>query len=348
MPFSAAELANIANATLDHYVHGQPLSQTIKEKPLYNALRAKQKTFGVGKEFISLPVKGDYTTVIQGFSHDDTVGYQNPANIKRVQYPWKEIHAGISMTMTELKKNGISVVDTMDGAETNDHSDAEMSRLANLLDDKLEDLAEGWARGFNTMLWADGTQDPLQVPGIKSIIVDNPATGIVGGLSGATFSWWRNRSLVGANKITSASTNGGVLVQVLQKEYRQLRKFGGKPDLWLAGSDFINALETELRANGTYSQDGFTSKGKTDMGIADIYFKGNPIVYDPTLDDNGESKRLYIIDTKHITLDTMEGEDMRTHTPARPADKYVLFRAMTYTGGLICDMRSSSGVYEIA
>lgn len=348
MPFTAQELANIANATLDHFVRGQPLSQSIQEKPLYNGLRGKQKTFPGGKDYISLPVKGDYTTTIQGFSHDDTVSYQNPANIKRVQYAWKEIHAGISMTLTELKKNGISVIDTLTGENTTEHSEGEMIRLANILDDKLEDMGEGWARGFNNMLWEDGTQDSDEIAGLKSIIVDDPSTATVGGLSGATFSWWRNRALVGASKITSATTSGGVMIQTLQKEYRQLRRYGGSPDLWLAGSDMIDALETELRANGNYSDNGFSKKGVTEFGMADLYFKGNAIVYDPTLDDKGESMRLYAIDTKHIYLDTMDGEDMRTHTPARPAEKYVLFRAMTYTGGLVCDQRNSSGVYEIA
>lgn len=348
MPFTAQELANIANATLDHFVRGQPLSQSIQEKPLYNGLRSKQKTFPGGKDYISLPVKGDYTTTIQGYSHDETVTYQNPANIKRVQYPWKEIHAGISMTLTELKKNGISVVDTTTGEDTSEHSDLELTQLANILDDKLEDMSEGWARGFNSMLWADGTQDSDEIAGIQSIIVDDPSTGVVGGLSGATFSWWRNRALVGSNKITSAAANGGALIQTIQKEYRQLRRYGGNPDLWLAGSDFIDALEVELRANGNYSDTGFNQRGRTEFGMADLYFKGIPIVYDPSLDDLSYSKRMYVIDTKHIYLDTMEGEDMRTHTPARPAEKYVLFRAMTYTGGLCCDMRNSSGVYEIA
>ena len=93
---------------------------------------------------------------------------------------------------------------------------------------------------------------------------------------------------------------------------------------------------------------GFNKAGDTEFGMADLSFKGKKIIYDPTLDDLGESKRMYVIDTKHIYLDTMQGEDMRTHTPARPAEKYVLFRAMTWTGGLVCDQRNSSGVYEIA
>jgi len=348
MPFTAAELANAANALLDYHIRGPALSQTIQDKPILKAMKSKQKTFPGGKEFITMPVKGDYTTTIQGFSHDDTVTYQNPANLKRVQYSWYEIHAGISCTMSELKKDGISVVDSLNSADTVEHSEREMVVLTGLLQDKIEDMTEGWARGFNEMLWRDGTQDAKKVPGITSIIVDDPTTAVVGGLSGATHTWWRNRALVGSNKITSNVTNGGALIQKIQQEYRQLRRFGGNPDIWVAGSSFIDALETEMRANGNYSDAGFANRGKTDFGMADVYFKGKQIVYDPTLDDLGYQKRMYVIDTRHIFLDVMDGEDNKQHTPARPAEKYVMYRAMTWTGGLVCDQRNCHGVYEIA
>lgn len=348
MPFTAAELANAANALLDYHIRGPALSQTIQDKPILKAMKSKQKTFPGGKEFITMPVKGDYTTTIQGFSHDDTVTYRNPANLKRVQYNWYEIHAGISCTLSELKKDGISVVDSLNSADTTEHSEREMVVLTGLLQDKIEDMTEGWARSFNEMLWRDGTQDAKKVPGITSIIVDDPTTAVVGGLSGAVHTWWRNRALVGSNKITSNVANGGALIQKIQQEYRQLRRYGGNPDVWVAGSSFIDALETEMRANGNYSDTGFAARGKTDFGMADVYFKGKQIIYDPTLDDLGYAKRMYVIDSRHLFLDVMEGEDMKQHTPARPAEKYVMYRAMTWTGGLVCDQRNCHGVYEIA
>ena len=100
MSFTAQELANTANAALDFYIKGPAFLHTIQERPLYDALRSAQKNFPGGKANISLPVKGEFATTVQGFSHDDTVNYVNPANIKRVQYPWREHHGGITLTMT--------------------------------------------------------------------------------------------------------------------------------------------------------------------------------------------------------------------------------------------------------
>ena len=58
MPFTAPQLANIANAALDYYIRGDALDQAVQDKPLLNAMVKAQKTFPGGKGNISIPVKG--------------------------------------------------------------------------------------------------------------------------------------------------------------------------------------------------------------------------------------------------------------------------------------------------
>lgn len=347
MPFTAAEIENIANALLDfHMDTGKVYSQTIQSKPLLRDMRAAMKTFAGGKENITTRVKGDYTTTIMGYTHDDTVSYQNPANIKTSSTPWKEIHWGIEMTLTELKKEGVSVVDSANGKSTVQHTDREKFVLANLLDDKIEDMMEGSARGMNDMFWKDGAQDAKQVPGVRSIILDDPTSAtIVAGIDQSINTWWRNRASLSIDSSTPSNQN---LVNKLQTEFRQLMRYGTPKHKLYAGSDLIEALEKELRSNGTYTQDGFMNNGKTDAGMADLSFKRKPIVYDPTLDDLGYAKYLYVIDTKGVYPKVMEGEDNKKHYPARPHDQYVMYRAMTWTGGLCVKQRNTSGVYSIA
>ena len=74
---------------------------------------------------------------------------------------------------------------------------------------------------------------------------------------------------------------------------------------------------------------------------------GKVFEYDPTLDDEGLSKYCYVIDTKRIFPKVMDGEDMKKHAPARPEDRYVMYRAVTWTGGVVCTQRNTSGVYSI-
>lgn len=349
MAFTAQQLQNIANAAMDYHIKDGVESQSIQDKPLLAMLNKNKKTFPGGKEMITKRVKGVYDSEFEGFSHDDTVSYGNPANIKTASFPWKEIHAGLQITGTELKHDGISVVDSSDGAETVNHSDREMTALADLLEDKLEDLKEGSERSFNLMLWRDGTQDSAEVPGIRSFILNSPSTGVTGGIDRALNSWWRNRATLGITGTYSVQD----IVNTLQSEYRQLRRYGGRPDVMLAGSDFITALEKQTRNVGTYTQTGWavSKDGKNarfETSMADISFKGVLVQYDPTLDDEGLAKYCYWLDSSKIKLMPMEGEDMKKHNPSRPAEKYVYFRAVTWTGGLVPRRLNSSGVYSIA
>lgn len=346
MPFTAQELENIANAALDfHLDKGRVFSQTIQDKPLLRRMMAKSKSFPGGKEYLTQRVKGEYTTTIQGFEHDDTVGYSNPANIKESRWPWKLIHWGIEVTIHELLKDGISLSDTAMGKGEQRHSEREMTVLANLLDDKIEDMIEGGERGMNEMFWRDGTQDAKQIPGILSFVVDNPTAGaVVGGIDQSAASWWRNIAVLGINAGTPANQN---LIDTMEKQWLQQTRYGGNPNLILCGSDYLNAYKAEMRANGSYTQTGFAGK-QSDASFGEMAFKGRPVQYDPTLDTLGRSKYCYVLDDRTIFPKHIEGENMKRHNPTRPADKYVMYRALTWVGGLVCRQRNANAVFSIA
>ena len=350
MAFTSAELANIANAALDYYIDkGTVYANSLQDKPLLAAMDKTAKTFPGGKENVSLAVKGVYTSTVAGYTHNDTVSYANPANIERVNYPWKEHHTGISLTLTELKKDGISVTDSLSGASTSNHSGRDTTVLVNLLEDKLDDMMEGYSRGMNTLLYGDGTGGANALAGIRSIIVDDPtASGTtVGGLSTVSNTWWRNRA-----NVAIANTSGGQeLIEFLHTEIRQLKRFGGNPTIALAGSAFMDRLADEIRRNGNYSNQGFSRN--MDISVGDISYAGLKFQYDPTLDDltisgKNPDKRCYIIDPTKLYLHYMDGEKMKRHAPARPATQYVMFRAITTTAVLCASQLNCHGVYEIA
>ncbi len=350
MAFSSAELANIANAALDYYIdRGTVYENSKQDKPLLKALDSKAVEFPGGKGAVSLAVKGVYTTGVAGYTHNSTVSYSNPANIERVNYNWKEHHSGISLTLTELKMDGLSVTDSLNSASTSNHSGRDKTMLANLFQDKLDDMMEGYSRGMNDLLYDDGTTDANAIAGIQSIIKDNPAatSSTVGGLRTDTNTWWRNRF----NVAISTTSGGQELTDLLHTEMRQLRRFGGKPDLAVCGSDFLDRLVTELKAKGNYTQTGWS--GKNDISVGDIVYGGITFQYDPTLDDltisgKNPDKRCYIIDTSKLKLHYMSGEKMKRHAPARPATQYVMYRAMTTTATLCASQLNCHGVYEIS
>jgi len=356
MPFTANEIANIANSALDFYFNkGEAFLQSIQARPLVDVMEKGAKTFPGGKSDISIAVQGDFGTGtndnLTGYTHDDTVGFFTPANVRRVAFPWREHHIGLTLTHTELKIDGISVSDT-NGESVSQHSQREMTALVDLFDNKLADFGERYGRSLNTILWGDGTVDAKGMLGLRAFIVANPTTGTLGGINRATTTWWRNRARTAAHAavggpgaVTSATTGGGVLVQVLQEEMRQLRRYGGRPSRFFAGSDFIAAMEREMRANGYYSQSGF--RGAQDAAMGGMRFDGLEVVYDPTLDDLGLAKRAYIWDDRHITLMKMQAEWRRQHTPSRPVNQFVLYRSITCTGQVAARQVNSALVIDI-
>ena len=350
---SAAQLETIASAALDYYVKGDAFNQTIQDKPLLSALRGKQKTFAGGKEKISVPVVGEYlnadSNFFKGFNGTDSVTFQNPSYLKRAAYGYFEIHAGITVSFSELKADGITINDSAFGEKTSQVAGRELTALTSLLDHKLQSMSEGWSREMNEMLWRDGTQDAKVPAGILAYITDTVATGTVGGINRATSTWWRSRPLV------TTTAGSDALTTALRKEVRQLSRYGGKPNLILCGSKFLDALEAEVAAKSQYSNTGVA--GTRNIASPSVTINGiGTFVYDPTLDDlqtivGGAidySKRCYFIDTDALCLYVMEGEDNKIHAPARPEDKYALYRSMTWTGGTVAKRLNSCGVHAIA
>jgi len=366
MAFTQAELDNVANSATDYYLNrGNVFPQILEARPLIKVMEGGAKSFPGGKGSIDLAVQGRYgdggsNDSLKGFTHDDTVDFYNPANVERVAYPWREQHIGIGVTHTELKMDGLSV---SDGNEVSRHSGRDVTVLVNLWDNKLNDFGERYARSLNSLFWGDGTSDAKAIAGIQSIISADPSVGTVGGLdrSQSANAFWRNRartaafeakvtatpslSAHGGDAVTSSPNNGGALWQELQRESLQLRRFGGMPGVFFAGSDFLNALQVEIRANGGYAQNGFT--GNQDGSIGAMLFDGTKVTYDPELDNMGLAKRAYWFDKRDVFLAKMSGEWRKTHKPMRPANQFVLQRSITSTGQIVATRCNSALVIDI-
>lgn len=347
MPFTAQNLENAANAALDfHMKKGVVDPQSIQSKPLLKKMLSKRKSFPGGKELITKRLKFDYTTGLTGFADDDQVGYVNPANIKVASYPWFLHHGGIEFTMHEMLKDGISYKDTNSGSGEVRHTKREATALANLIDDKFDDMKEGTERSLNGYVWGDGSLDPKAMIGVRSFILNDPTTAVVvGGIDQGSNALWRNRALLALSTTTPADF---VIIKSLQKEMRQLRRYGKGPDCFYAGSDFIDAIEAELYAKGTITQTGWAEKGGIEVTMDDVKIKGMRIEYDPELDDLGLAKYMYAIDSKSIFPMFIEGEFMKKHSPSRPSNQYIFQKAITAVGNMVCWRRNTSGVYSIA
>jgi hypothetical protein len=170
------ELANIANSSLETFLDkGKVWAQNIQNKPMLEAFQRRAGSFTGGNEYVSLGVKsGQGGGSLAGYSGDDQLTFYNPTSNKRVKWAWKEHHIGQKITMTELKVDGIDVVE--DGADqsTRDMEGREAQALANILDEKNLELKEDYDASLEDLIHGDGTSDSKALAGITSLILEDP------------------------------------------------------------------------------------------------------------------------------------------------------------------------------
>lgn len=359
MAFTAEELSNINNAALEHWIDkGKVWKQNIANKPMLAAFNASAGSFPGGKEYVSFGVKaGQGGLTLQGYSGDDQVAYGNPTGIKRARTPWKEHHMGMVITHTELKIDGIDVIESGASQRTSEMSGREEHALAKLLDEKNDSMGEDFAKSMDALIHGDGSADAKALAGIKSIILANPFAGSTFSLSRVANAWWRNDAATaaaagagGLGAITSSPTNGGALIEAMDKAVRRRSKYaqGQVRTRYFCGSDFIDAYIKEMRANGTYFNNG-VSDGM-DGSMKNPKHGGINLEWDPTMDELGEAKRCYALDMGRTGLKLlyMDGQRMKKHAPARPYDRYVMYNGITTTAVMIAKQLNTSGVYDIA
>lgn len=348
MPFTVQQLETITANTVNYHMNrGELKDQAIQDKPLLKAFEKKEKSFAAGKEEITGNARFSFSATLEGYAGDDQLSFSDTREVKQYRYPIKNTHIGSKITFDELTKNGINVTDgNGGGAKTSENSGREVTALDNMLTTFSTDLVESNEAQKNLMYWRDGTQDSTLVPGIGSFIVTDPTSAtVVGGIDQSLNTKWRNRALL---NLSTSTPTASTVAQGIQKEMRQLMRYGRPKHMLFAGSDFIDALEKEQRANGYYTQGGWASQGMLDMKVGDIGFNNIKITYEPTLDDESKSKYLYILDMNSIYPMYIEGANDKAMNPTRPHDRLVLYRSIISTRGLVCEQRNTSGIVTIA
>jgi hypothetical protein len=361
MAFSASEIQDINNMALETYLNkGTIFKQDIANKPMLAAFEQRAGSFPGGKENVSFLVGSGYGGgALQGYTGDDQLNHYNTTGSVRFRMPWKEHYIGMVVTMTELKYDGVDVVENGSSQRTREMSGREAQALANIFDEKNERLGADFNFSKDLLIHGDGSSDTKALAGIKAFLLENPGVGTTGGISRVANEWWRNDAATaafgaagGQGAITSSGADGGALIEFMDKAARRRSKFAnGQTNVkYFCGSDFIDAYKKELRINGTYTMTGWANGGRPDGSMQDPQHAGLPLVWDPTMDDLGESKRCYAIDMgqRGLRLMYMDGNKYKKHNPARPYDRMVMYNGISMTAVMVARQLNTSGVYDIA
>ncbi len=355
MPFTAQELQDAGKIALDFYLKNNPVDQVAVERPLMKTLMGKKKTFPGGKQYIVEQLRYRYQSNFQWFNGASVVTYNKRVTIEQAQFPWRSAHDGFSLDEDRLAQNGIVIEENGSGGNA---TRAELVQLNSLLTESTETLRLGFEEKFSMYLHLDGSSSIDAIAGLDAIVSTTPTSGTVGGIDRSVSAniWWRNN--VSLN-LTAPTTQAQAItfLAAMETQWRACVKNGGRPDVILAGAGFIDAYIAAMNLNGQAIQYAGGEARKLDGGISGVYFKGMEIQWCPEFDDNfggfvnptpSWTKRCYFLNTKHLSLRPMEGQDMVSRKPPRVYDKYVYYWALTWRGSLTTNRANAHAVLAIA
>lgn len=350
MPMTTAQLLAGANTQLETYAKGDPVDQINHDKPLMkwfvdNSIPSIFSN-GIFNEKVRISNDSNY----QNYTGDDQVTYNRKDTVRKAPYQHYEAHDGFALNETELANNGIVMTDDSNATPT----EAEVTQIVNILKENYATLKLGFQENWDLEIHQDGSQSALAVPGLDLIVATDPTTGVVGGIDAATSLYWRNNVSLSINTGTA-----GLLISEMEAMFRACTQYGGMaPDFYVCGSKFYDAYRDAagLTINRQLIIDG-KSGTNVDGSVTGVYFKGKPVVWDPTFDALDAklgaitypwAKRLYMLQSKSLKLRPFKGRWMISRKPSRIYDRYTHYFGTTADYGITCNKRNSMAVLSIA
>lgn len=347
MPFTTSEIADAQKTTLDFFMKNKAVDQVKVSRPLHDALVAGKRDFPGGKQYVVEQLRKSYNSNFQWVNGAQEVTYNRRQTIEQSQFAWRTAHDGYAIDEDRLASNGITMIDDGKGGQA---SRAELVQLSDLLEEQNIALDEGFSEKFSAYLHLDGSSSSDAVTGLDAIVSLTPSSGTVGGIdaSSSSNSWWRNGVTTGLAAAT--------LLAAMEVEWRKCIKNGGTPNKIIAGSSFIDAYIAAMVLAGQQVQYAGGQARKLDGGVSGTYFKGIEIEWSPEFDDNfggldspsiSWTKRCYFLNTRHLTLRPMAGQDRITRKPPRAYNRYEYYCAITWRGALTCNRRNAHSVLSL-
>lgn len=349
--FTAGEISDAGKIGLDFYVKNQPIDQVGVDRPLFQALSAKKKSAPGAKQYVIEQLRVKYQSNFQWFNGAQVVTYNKRQTIDQTQFAWRGAHDGFALDEDRLIQNGITVTDSGPGGNA---TDAERLQLTNLLEEQMEVLRLGFQEKFSQALHLDGTQSADALTGMDALISLTPTTGTVGGLdrSVAANAYWRNN----VNTALDVTTTTGNIIDKLEIAWRACIRNGGKPDVIVCGSTFYDGFRNFMfKTFGRIDFDA-VSERVIEGGARQLTFHGVPLVWSPEFLDldtlyapaTAWEKRCYFVNSVHMRLRPMEGQDMISRKPPRPYDRYEYYWAITWRGALTINRGNAFSVNAVA
>jgi hypothetical protein len=192
------------------------------------------------------------------------------------------------------------------------------------------------------------------VTGLDALVSLTPTSGTVGGIdrSVAANAYWRNNVATGL----TTTTGTGTILNQQEVTYRQCMRNGGRPDLMVAGSTYVDGYRNFML--NTFGRMDYGSGGfkRVEGGTEVLMFQGTEIQWSPEFQELDAryapatpwEKRMYMLNSGTIRLRPLEGHDMITRKPPRAYDRYEYYWGLTWRGAMTMNRSNANAVLALA
>jgi hypothetical protein len=216
-----------------------------------------------------------------------------------------------------------------------------VDRKIDLIAAKLENLRKSHFSMLNKQSWgtSPGTND---LTSIFSIITQDPTTGVVGGIDGSLYSWWRNRT----NDATKVSVTYDNLQATFRKTWLQC-SLGGtnmKPTCAITDLATMNGFEGTMTTILRFTSDD-RPKGDPGFNTEGVTFKGTTFFYD----EDAPANKIYLLNNEVLNFEYLEGGWATLGDEVEAINQLGKLRKIFTIGNYVCAARRHLGlVYNCA
>lgn len=303
------------------------------------------------------------TTTLQGYSGElaDNITNHN-ALLKQIDKKGNKKPATGRSIVQELEYAENSTVMFYSGAETFDVSPSETFTAAefsykqlvgsvtitgleeiqnsgkeavhNLLRSRIRNLEKSLKNTVATSLYATGTGSSGKEIGGLRLLVADVNTNEVGGISGNTYSWWRNYVYdFSTASVTASSTT---IQHAMNLAWINTIRGADKPDMIMSASDYYIFYLESLQANQRFADD----KG-AGAGFTNIVYNGNcPVIYD----DQCPASHMYLLNTDYLFMRPAKGKEFKPLGERASINQDAMVMPVTWAGNMTTSNRSLQAV----
>jgi len=276
-----------------------------------------------GGSTIVCPIKYAKNGTIASFMGHDTLTITPQEQFTAAQYDWAAYNGAVVYSDEEIAKN------------------SGKSRAINLIDAKIMAVEEDLMSKLNTDFFADGTGNGgKDMHGLKLLVADAPATGTVGGIDRATYTWWKNAQTATLGVWGSPTNQSGRAD--LDAMHLTTRRGKDMADMVVLGKHAFAGLKKEFQASELVNAEFKQIKG---YGNIDMKYNNMDIIYDEMCDSGLTSAcHAYVLNTKYLKLVINKNYNFKIIQAIRPTNQAAFVQHIRVFLQLITNNASKLGV----